>query len=147
MFLTLHIKMKALEIDEIVAFNEQCAFAVCPDDKNFFQQVTSRRFSVMRIIVERESDTQRKAYHCVDFTGASFLITELSVKKDTSQALGRRIARYADKYGLMVDYFPVVVDIDVTGGATEEGVRTLPKQEQNYHTFVKAIVTSYFTGA
>lgn len=147
MFLTLHIQMKALEIDNIIAFNERCAFAVKVDDNSFFQQVASRRFSVIRIIVEREPVENRSAYHCVDYTGASYVITEVKPTNDTAQALGPRIGLYADKYAVMLDYFPNKVDIDpATDCATEAGVRMLPKQEQNYHFFVKALVASYFTG-
>lgn len=146
MFLTLHLQITALEITRVHACTERETFLVNPDDI-FFKRVASRHYSIIRIIAERKTDDERQEYHCVDFTGASFLITATLYPETLSWALNRFIGSFADRYRLMTYAAPMAVDVgDIRDNGDDHSVRQLTQEELYYHTFAKTLVADYFTG-
>lgn len=163
MFLTLHLKVHELSVTEAVGFTDTRAFNIQKQKTTFFQSVHNRLFSVVRVIVERINDNGVAEYHCVDFTGRSFLIVNKAPYEGNSRqiiklveqaALESRLTTYPRPQAYTIEHIEVQKDktsADVIIGGRKHGsgqvIRGLTKPEYYFHEYVRTMVSEYFIGA
>lgn len=140
MFLTVHVKTVELDVVSVVAIAGDAKIKIKNYKDKIFEAIKSGRFSCIRIIFERNTNYKGVEYHCVDFTGRSFIVVDPSGSVKDTKATVDWVAAQDIKYGL-TSHADIVTNII---GPEKHLKRPPTTSEEYFHTYIRTEVQNFF---
>lgn len=140
MFLTIYAKTIELDITSVVAITGDIKMKINSYQDKIFDSIKNGRFNCIRVIFERDTRYKGKEYHCVDFTGRSFIIIDPTGLKRDVKGVVDWIAAQDIKYGLTVNANPVTSIV----GPDKRIERFPTTSEEYFHNYIRTEVQNYF---
>lgn len=142
MFATMHIKMDGANIVFARCITSQATFHPAKgSNSSFMKSIRNKRFNIIRVIFEREMKDCVE-YHCVDFTGNSFIIQDVEKQNHTGKGLTLWIDQMDQHLGMTVHDNLIVHEYSESSFIS----RSPSQEEIIYHQFIRTEVGEYFQG-